>query len=565
MIPLIPEDPLTVGPHRLQGRLGSGGMGTVYLAHDLQGHPVAVKLIRRELALTPEFRSRFAGEVANAQRVAAFCTARVLDYGEIDGQPYMVTEFVEGLSLADLVETGGPLEPASVRGLAIGIATALTAIHAVRLVHRDLKPGNVLLSPTGPRIIDFGIARALDGPNHHTQTGLVVGSAGWIAPEQVFDGAVSPAADIFAWGSLVAFAATGRHPYGTGNMMVLAARAHQGEHDLEGLDDEQLRPLVEAALNPDPAERPSASDLLVTLIGDADPQTATDLVTREWAPSVPMKPRVDPDPPPTVFSPPPQPGMPTRVAASGRGGSVNVLVPVLAVVGALVLAAVVGAVVHAARGRGGGSASPSTTPPAGLVFRTMPPPCDTVSKKTLVRLVPQATPKPGSGGAGSDGDCQWSASYRLPTDKPESSAAASFPFEDNPHERFLMIEFAAPTAHSGYVSSVEEMRKERAEVQSNAGNGPTYDSNPVDAGSYTNLPGLGDEAFSFTYKNLGSMAHVAVRLGNAKVDIEYGGADREHSTTGTDSPLPTSKALSRARTVAQEIVQSLKACSTCVG
>lgn len=283
---LSPDDPALVGRYRIEERLGSGGMGTVYLARDDGGRRVAVKTVRPELALDAAFRARFAGELVNARRVASFCTAKVLDHGEWDGRPYMVTEYIEGPSLADFVTAGGPFPAASLRSLAVGIATALTAIHAVRLVHRDLKPTNVLLSATGPRVIDFGIARALDDPQHHTQTGLVVGSPGWIAPEQIFDGVTSPAGDIFAWGSLVAYAATGRHPYGTGNMLVLAARAQRGEHDLTGVPGDLL-PLVTSALAAEPGRRPAAEDLLIALVGAQDPETAAGTVLdREWNPNV---------------------------------------------------------------------------------------------------------------------------------------------------------------------------------------------------------------------------------------------------------------------------------------
>ncbi|MDL4772589.1 serine/threonine-protein kinase [Actinomadura xylanilytica] len=278
------DDPQVIGEHRLVGRLGAGGMGAVYLGEDPAGRQVAIKVIRRELALDDSFRARFAGEVANARRVASFCTARVLGHGEDDGRPYMVTEYIDGVSLGDLVERDGALDQARVRGLAIGIATALTAIHAVRLVHRDLKPGNVLLSATGPRVIDFGIARALDSPEKHTQTGFIVGSPGWIAPEQVFEGTVDTAADVFAWGTLVAYAATGAHPFGTGTMMVLASRAQQRKHDLDKVPDD-LRPLVHSALTPSPAARPSAEELLVALVGAEDPEhTASRIITNEWAP-----------------------------------------------------------------------------------------------------------------------------------------------------------------------------------------------------------------------------------------------------------------------------------------
>nr|WP_277752904.1 serine/threonine-protein kinase [Thermomonospora catenispora] len=290
-------------------KLGQGGMGAVYRGVGPDGRPVAVKVIRKELATDPAFRARFADEVSNARRVASFCTAQVLDHGEADGVPYMVTEYIEGPSLSDYISEHGPMPLEPLKALAAGIATALVAIHGARLVHRDLKPSNVLLSSTGPRVIDFGVARAVDSSTHHTQTGFIVGSPGWIAPEQVYEGTVDTAADIFTWGSLIAFAATGRHPYGSGNLMVLATRAHRGEHDLTGVPEELL-PLITRALDPDPANRPTAEELLVALVGDeGDPQTgAQRLVTSAWTPSM-LPPAVfqqpsTPPPPPTPSAPP---------------------------------------------------------------------------------------------------------------------------------------------------------------------------------------------------------------------------------------------------------------------
>jgi serine/threonine protein kinase len=280
--PLEPDDPVTVGPQRLLGRLGEGGMGVVYLGLDSTGRKVAIKVIRGDLARNPVFRARFDAEVANAQRVASFCTARVLDHGEADGVPYLVTEYIEGPSLTDYINAHGGFPPGALRSLAVGVATALTAIHAVRLVHRDLKPRNVLLAPDAPRVIDFGIARALDSDARHTRTGAVIGSPGYIAPEQAFDGQVSTAADIFAWGTLVAYAATGRNPFGTGSLMVLAARAKQAKYDLSGVPKD-LQPMIRAALHPDPARRPTADALLVELVGEQAPErAATDLIHNEW-------------------------------------------------------------------------------------------------------------------------------------------------------------------------------------------------------------------------------------------------------------------------------------------
>jgi hypothetical protein len=295
--PLQPGDPRQVGRYLLSGRLGAGGMGTVYLGRaggPEAGPPVAVKVVHPELAGDPEFRARFADEVAAARRVAPFCTARVVDADPAAYPPYLVTEFVDGVPLGTAVADGGPLDPSTLHGVALGVAAALAAVHAAGVVHRDLKPGNVLLSLSGPRVIDFGIARALDVARAHTQVGMLVGTPGWMAPEQFRGGAVGPPSDVFSWGSLVAYAATGRNPWGTAGGMSLppaeqAQRIVEGVPDLAGLDG-PLRGLVERALAKDPARRPTARQLVDELLGGSgapagavDPTVAASrLVERTW-------------------------------------------------------------------------------------------------------------------------------------------------------------------------------------------------------------------------------------------------------------------------------------------
>jgi hypothetical protein len=271
--PLQPGDPPSVGRYVLSGRLGAGGMGTVYLGRAAAGGPlVAVKVVHPELADDPEFRARFADEVAAARRVAPFCTARVVDADPSATPPYLVTEFVDGVPLSVAVADGGPLDESTLHGVALGVAAALSAVHAAGVVHRDLKPGNVLLSLSGPRVIDFGIARALDVARQHTQAGMLVGTPGWMSPEQFRGGAVGPAADVFSWGSLVAYAATGRNPWSaaaTGPSLSPAEQAHRilhGEPTLSGLSG-SLRRLVESALVKDPARRPTARQLVDALLG----------------------------------------------------------------------------------------------------------------------------------------------------------------------------------------------------------------------------------------------------------------------------------------------------------
>ncbi|WP_344239393.1 serine/threonine-protein kinase [Actinocorallia libanotica] len=255
-----------IGPYRLMNRLGRGGMGTVYLAQDGEGRQVALKVINAELADEPVFRERFRREVLAAQRVRRFCTASVLDANLEDDPLYVVTEYVQGPDLDVHIRDSGPMRGSSLEHLAVGVATALTAIHGAGIVHRDLKPGNVLLSPVGPRVIDFGIARALDTVAAATRTGTFVGTPAYMAPEVIRGQEATPAADIWAWGCVVAFAGTGESPFSGPNIPAVLYQVTQGVPNLEGLD-EGVRKLVEAALSHDPQSRPTAQQLLDQLTG----------------------------------------------------------------------------------------------------------------------------------------------------------------------------------------------------------------------------------------------------------------------------------------------------------
>ncbi|TDD15260.1 serine/threonine protein kinase [Nonomuraea diastatica] len=269
--PLRPTDLREVGPYRLLGRLGEGGMGTVFLARAPTGRFVALKVVKAEFANQQGFAARFHAEVDSARRVASFCTAQVLDNGNTgDGRPYMVTEYIAGTPLSDQISKHGSLDPGPLHGVALGVAAALAAIHVAELVHRDLKPANVILSLSGPRVIDFGIARALDRESGFTLSGELLGSPGWWAPEQVRGEPVSPAADIFAWGCLVAYAGNGRHPFGRGDPITLAHRVLNTQPDL-GTLPAPLDDLVRLATSMDPTQRPTAQDLLIALVGGNTP------------------------------------------------------------------------------------------------------------------------------------------------------------------------------------------------------------------------------------------------------------------------------------------------------
>ncbi|MFD8141874.1 WD40 repeat domain-containing serine/threonine protein kinase [Streptomyces sp. NPDC059708] len=261
--PLGPGDPREVGPYRLEGRLGAGGMGQVFLGTSASGRRVAVKLIRPELAGSARFRERFAREAAAARQVGGFHTAQVVDADPTAQPPWLATAFVPGPTLQRLVDADGPRDPETVLRLGAGIAEGLAAIHRCGLVHRDLKPGNVIVAEDGPRIIDFGIALepGADGP---TRAGSVIGTYAYMSPEQVRGEALSPAGDVFAFGSVLVFAATGRSPFDATTVPAIVHRVVTEPPRLGGLAA-PLRELVEACLAKDPARRPGMDEVLARL------------------------------------------------------------------------------------------------------------------------------------------------------------------------------------------------------------------------------------------------------------------------------------------------------------
>ena len=267
MKPLESGDPHRVGRYQLLGRLGAGGMGEVFLGQSPGGRLVAVKLIRADLAADREFRARFAREVAAARHVSGMFTAAVVDADPEAPQPWLVTAYVAGPSLADAVGGQGPLPLASVLTLAAGLAEGLGAIHAEGMVHRDLKPSNVLLASDGPRIIDFGITRAADA-TALTRANFVVGSPGFMSPEQARGEEAGPASDIFSLGAVLTFAAAGEGPFGSGLATELLYRV---VHDLPdtGQLPGRIRPLVEWCLAKDPRWRPT-TDQLLSEVGTID-------------------------------------------------------------------------------------------------------------------------------------------------------------------------------------------------------------------------------------------------------------------------------------------------------
>jgi serine/threonine protein kinase/outer membrane protein assembly factor BamB len=353
--PLHSGDPRAIAGYRLAGRLGQGGQGVVFLGYGPGGEKAAVKLLHASFGSNATARARFAREVETARRVASYCTAQVLA-ADIEGsRPYVVSEFIDGPSLLDFVSRSGPQRGAALTRLAIGTLAALVAVHRAGIVHRDFKPANVLLPPEGPRVVDFGIARVLDATS--TLTSQVIGTPAFMAPEQLAGQALTPATDMFAWGATMAYAASGRAPFGADSVAAVIAGVLHGEADLTGLDG-ALRPVIASCLAKDPAERPGASDLLARLLDqtpgsgppaagppepggtpertllDAANRAVIDLAAAPTAAAVspppvtprPMtSPQVTSPPPP---SPPPAPVRPSRRRLLIGGGT-------LAVAGAL--------------------------------------------------------------------------------------------------------------------------------------------------------------------------------------------------------------------------------------
>ena len=267
---------VSVGPYRLVQQLGEGGMGVVHLALDPSGRAVALKLLRPHIALDPEARTRLAREVDVLSRVRDPHVAPVLD-ADLDGdQPYIVTRYVPGPSLDEVVREHGPLTGADLHRLGRGLAGALDAIHAAGVIHRDLKPANVLLLDGDPVVIDFGIAHVADDVRI-TLTGLVMGTPGYLSPEVVEGGAVTEATDWWGWAATLAFAASGTPPFGRGPMDVVLNRVSRGEADLSGVDP-RLAPLLYAALSPRPDERPHADEVVEALERYASGRPATEVM-----------------------------------------------------------------------------------------------------------------------------------------------------------------------------------------------------------------------------------------------------------------------------------------------
>jgi len=266
---LQPADPREIGPYRLLGKLGSGGMGHVFLGMSAGGRPIAVKVIREELADDPQFRSRFRREVAAARMVSGLFTAMVVD-ADLDGEvPWLATAYVPGPSLTDAVRQHGPFPARTLLALAAGLAESLSAIHAAGVVHRDLKPSNVLLAEDGPRVIDFGISEAAEA-SALTGANVVIGSPGFMSPEQVLGQEIGPPSDIFSLGAVLTFAGTAQGPFGSGADAARVYRLVNSPARL-GLLPAEIRPLVGSCLAKHPSDRPTARQLLAE-VGAIQPE-----------------------------------------------------------------------------------------------------------------------------------------------------------------------------------------------------------------------------------------------------------------------------------------------------
>jgi serine/threonine protein kinase len=384
--PLQAGDPLYVGAYRLTARLGAGGMGRVFLGVSPGGRKVAVKLMHPEHSADSGFRQRFAREVAAARQVGGFHTAPVVDADPAADPPWMVTAYIPGLSLEQVVRSAGPLDPAALRALGAGLAEGLSAVHAAGLIHRDLKPGNVIMAEDGPRIIDFGIARALDAASL-TTSGVLIGTFSFMSPEQVRGQRLGPESDIFSLGGVLAYAATGHGPFDSATIPAIIHRIAMGPPDLGSLSG-PLRGVISACLAKDPADRPTLDQLLGFLSGGPG-HTAP-----SWQPPLAAAPAAMP---PATTLPPPQPPK-TSGGNSGR----SPLRRTAAIGGAFaaVLAVALGVLfsTHGGTGTHDGAGGQASTP--ATTVRSHPASSQPASRERSTASAPASTPAPPASSGG---------------------------------------------------------------------------------------------------------------------------------------------------------------------
>ncbi|MGR7000535.1 protein kinase domain-containing protein [Yinghuangia aomiensis] len=433
-------DPRRVGPYTVLRRLGAGGMGTVYLARSSGGRTVALKVVRTDLADQAAFQARFAKEVDAARMVSGAYTAAVVDAAPDARPPWMATAFVPGLSLGDAVAKHGPLQGAPLHMLVAGIAEALKNVHAARLVHRDLKPGNVMLALDGPHVIDFGITRALDGTSL-TATDAVIGSPGYMSPEQALNNELTPASDVFSLAATAYYAATGEGAFGQGTHAALLFRVVGTDPDL-GPVPEPLRTLLAACFAKDPAQRPTPAQIVEyiedngTSVGEGSwlpPGITADIVAVRAAiaalPAVSELPTASASAPGWAdgihpgrqpWSPPPPPSTPPPTPPQGqRGPSRRALL-----IGAGSAVALAGAGTAAVLLKGLGGSSDSPTPAARYTLASTTPAAPARSTAQLTSttsgialagdLVVSFGPQSISA-VGTDGSFRWGPTQTIPT------------------------------------------------------------------------------------------------------------------------------------------------------
>jgi Protein kinase domain len=403
-VPLREGDPRRIGRYRLTARLGAGGMGVVYLGVAEDGRLVAVKIIRPELADDLEFRVRFGREVAALARVRGERIVRVIEAEADTSSPFLVTDYVAGLSLAASVDAAGPFAPEGLSALAAGLAEALADIHAAGVVHRDLKPSNVILAAGGPKVIDFGIAQVLDSVSL-TRTGATIGSVGYMAPEQV-TGQVGPAADIFSWAVTVAYAASGQPPFGTGTTDAVVYRILHSQPDLDAVPA-TLRPVLEAALAKEPGDRPAAHEILDQLTAwPPAPSGAPAAPTVLYPPPVTQAPTVTEAPSvmltPAVTEAPRRPAPGRHPERGPRPASIGISAALLAVITALALVVLAGRHPKEAGAAGERGASPSRTLATGS-FGIYPGQQDRAVFQTISRMTAYGSTVVTTGAEVSDG------------------------------------------------------------------------------------------------------------------------------------------------------------------
>lgn len=311
---LLPDDPRQIGPYRVRGRLGEGGMGEVFLARSPAGRTVVVKRIHRHHASKPEFRARFAREIDAASRVGGFHTAQVIEADPDANPPWMATAYIPGPSLSAFVAAHGPLAAEALCALGAGLAEGLAAIHACGLVHRDLKPRNVIVADDGPRIIDFGISRLLDASTL-TETGVVVGTYAYMSPEQINGESAAPASDVFSLGCVLAFAATGQSPFDADSLPAIVLRIITYQPDLSQVPHRHdLRDLIASCLSKAPTGRPTVDQILARLTHPG--------IEHQWSLALPPSLGTaalpaDPQPSPPIPQPSADPVIPAEPSPNG--------------------------------------------------------------------------------------------------------------------------------------------------------------------------------------------------------------------------------------------------------